>query len=228
MTVPDIELAKRAASEIAEHTQATKWSETQRRWLAQCDGDGEWEGKHELPMLNHSTNEEISKVSDFSKAETAKAIDAAKRAFLAWAGLLAKERSTILRRWHDFVLKHAGALARILTSEQGKPKKQSSSRAGPFPDVEDGRTVVIRQPAGVVATITPSVMITLVRRSGLAARPSSNRRWKTAHSMLLAALGQEAALPPRFVNVVTRRARAIANAISTPDVYVRVLYYLIW
>ncbi|MER8543895.1 NAD-dependent succinate-semialdehyde dehydrogenase [Mesorhizobium sp. M1334] len=248
MSIPDIELAKRAAGEIAERTKTTKRSESRERWPAQCLVNGEWVGEPALPVLNPSTNEEIAKVPDFGAAETEKAISAAKRAFPSWAGLLAKQRSTTLRQWHDLVVEHADELARILTSEQGKPLSEAKAEilyAASFLEfyaeeakriygetipshIQDGRIVVIRQPAGVVAAITPwnfpAAMIT--RKVGPALAAGCTAIVKPAletplTAFAIAALGQKAGLPPGVLNVITGNAHVIGKELcDSPDVRV--------
>ncbi|WP_095204710.1 NAD-dependent succinate-semialdehyde dehydrogenase [Mesorhizobium carmichaelinearum] len=245
--MPDIELANRAG-EIADRANTPKRRETRQRWPAQCLLDGDWVGEPELPVLNPSTNEEIAKVPNFGGAETAKGIAAAKRAFPAWAGLLAKERSTVLRRWHDLVLENADELARILTSEQGKPLSEAKGEiiyAASFLEfyaeeakriygevipshTKDGRMVVIRQPAGVVAAITPwnfpAAMIT--RKVGPALAAGCTAIVKPAPetpltALALGALGQRAGLPAGVLNIVTGDAFAIGKALcDSPDVRV--------
>ena len=87
----------------------------------QCLAGGRWTGEPETAVTNPATGEVIARVPNFGAAETKAAIEAAHRAFPGWSGLLAKERSAILRRWFDLQLKHAEELARLMTAEQGKP-----------------------------------------------------------------------------------------------------------
>ena len=87
----------------------------------QCMVDGRWIGEPETAVYNPATGAAIARVPNFGAAETKAAIEAAHRAFPAWSGLLAKERSAILRRWFELQLQHAEELARLMTAEQGKP-----------------------------------------------------------------------------------------------------------
>ena len=88
---------------------------------SQCYVDGQWIGEPKLPVTNKATGDVIAKVPSLGEAETRAAIEAANRALPAWAKLLAKERSRILRRWFDLIIEHADELALLLTTEQGKP-----------------------------------------------------------------------------------------------------------
>ena len=108
-------------------------------------------------------------------AETNAAIEAAHRAFPAWSKLLAKERSKILRRWYELIVEHADELALLLTKEQGKPLAEARGEivyGAAFVELfaeeakrvygetipthkADARVVVMKQPIGVVAAITP-------------------------------------------------------------------------
>ena len=90
----------------------------------QCYVDGEWRdadegGKHEVK--NPATGEALGTVPLFSAAETRRAIDAARAAFPAWAARTAKDRASLLRRWHDLMLANVDDLATLMTAEQGKP-----------------------------------------------------------------------------------------------------------
>ncbi len=72
-------------------------------------------------VFNPATGAQLGSVPSLSAAEVSQAIGAADAALPAWRSLLAKDRATILRRWHDLMLQHADDLARIITLEQGKP-----------------------------------------------------------------------------------------------------------
>ena len=87
----------------------------------QCYIDGVWTGTGSRPVTNPVNNFELAKVPVMSTAETTQAVEAAERAFPAWAKLTAKQRSNILRKWFDLIAANREDLALILTSEQGKP-----------------------------------------------------------------------------------------------------------
>ncbi|WHO73497.1 NAD-dependent succinate-semialdehyde dehydrogenase [Rhizobium sp. BT03] len=126
-------------------------------------------------VLNPATGELLASLPDMGAAETRAAIDAAYAAQPAWAARPAKERSAILRKWFDLMVANADELAAILTAEMGKPfaeargeilyaasyvewyaeeAKRIYGETIPAPS-DDKRMIVIRQPVGVVGTITP-------------------------------------------------------------------------
>src|SRR5256885_2998889 len=87
----------------------------------QCYIDGAWTGTASRPVTNPVNGIELAKIPVMSTAETTQAVEAAERAFPAWAKLTAKARSNILRKWFDLIIANREDLALILTSEQGKP-----------------------------------------------------------------------------------------------------------
>ena len=214
----------------------------------QCYINGEWVGSPDLDVTNPATGEVIASVPRLGRPETANAISAARDAFPAWAARTAKERSAILRRWFDLQIKHADDLAAIMTAEQGKPlpeargevvygasfveffaeeAKRVYGETIPAP-MNDRRLLVIRQPAGVVAAITPwnfpNAMITRKAAPALAAgctfvcKPASET---PLSALALAALAEEAGMPPGVFNIITGEARAIGETMtSSPDVRV--------
>ena len=140
-----------------------------------CYVDGQWVGEPKLPVTNKATGEIMARVPDFGEAETRAAIEAANRALPAWSKMLAKERSKVVRNWFDLMIEHADELALLLTNEQGKPLAEAKGEivyAAGFVEFfaeeakrvygetiptfkADARIVVIKQPVGVVAAITP-------------------------------------------------------------------------
>jgi succinate-semialdehyde dehydrogenase/glutarate-semialdehyde dehydrogenase len=213
---------------------------------SQCYVDGQWVGEPKVPVTDKATGEVLARVPDFGEAETRAAIEAAKRAQPAWARLLAKERSRLLRRWFDLIMQNTRELALLLTSEQGKPLAEAAGEiayaAGfieffaeeakrvygeTIPSFKDNsRIVVIRQPVGVVAAITPwnfpAAMIT--RKAGPALAVGCTMVLKPASetplsALALAALAEEAGIPRGVLNVVTGKASAIGKELtSNPDV----------
>jgi len=126
-------------------------------------------------VFNPANGALLATLPDMGVTETCAAIDAASDARFAWAERPAGERSTILRRWHDLIIAHSDDLAAILTAEMGKPLLESRSEVQhaaayiewyaeeakrvygetiPAPST-DRRMLVIKQPVGVVGTITP-------------------------------------------------------------------------
>ena len=143
-----------------------------------CLIDGQWssaDAGQTFPVINPATGGMIAKVPDCGTDETRRAIDAAIRAFPEWRAKPAKERSGILRRWFDLIASNGEDLARLMTGEQGKPLAEARGEIAygasfvewfaeeakrvygdviPAP-ANDRRYIVIRQPVGVVAAITP-------------------------------------------------------------------------
>jgi succinate-semialdehyde dehydrogenase/glutarate-semialdehyde dehydrogenase len=213
---------------------------------SQCYVDGQWIGEPKVPVTNKATGEVMARVPDFGEAETRAAIDAARRAQPGWAKLLAKERSKLLRRWFDLITENTRELALLLTSEQGKPLAEAAGEityaAGfieffaeeakrvygeTIPTFKDGaRIVVIKQPVGVVAAITPwnfpAAMIT--RKAGPALAVGCTMVLKPASetpltALALAALAEEAGIPRGVLNVITGKASAVGKELtSNPDV----------
>ena len=128
-----------------------------------------------FPVFNPSTGEKLAELPDMGAAEAAAAIERAQAAQAGWAGLTARERSDLLWRWHRLIVTHTDDLATILTAEMGKPlaeAKSEVSHAAAYlqwyaeeanrvygetiaPPSNDRRMLVIKQPVGVVGTITP-------------------------------------------------------------------------
>jgi succinate-semialdehyde dehydrogenase / glutarate-semialdehyde dehydrogenase len=199
------------------------------------------------PVVNPATRETIGTVPDMGVADTRRAIEAAHQAFPAWAALTAKERAAILRRWFDLLMANQDDLATLMTAEQGKPLAEAKgeiSYGASFIEwfAEEGkrlygdlipthqsdrRLLVLRQPVGVVAAITPwnfpLAMITRKAAPALAAgctfivKPAS----QTPYSALAAAtLAARAGVPAGVLNVVTgTNAAAIGEEMtSNPSV----------
>ena len=181
-------------------------------------------------VINPATREPLGTVPDMGVAETRRAIEAASEAFPAWAALTAKERAAILRRWYELLMANQEDLATLMTAEQGKPLSEAKgeiSYGASFiewfaeegkrvygdvipPHQRDKRLLVLRQPVGVVAAITPwnfpLAMITRKAGPALAAgctiviKPAS----QTPYSALAAAaLAARAGVPAGVLNVVT-------------------------
>ena len=213
---------------------------------SQCYVDGRWVGEPKVPVTNKATGEVMARVPDFDEAETRTAIEAAHLAQPAWSKLLARERSRLLRRWFDLITQNTRELALLLTSEQGKPLAEAAGEiayaAGfieffaeeakrvygeTIPSFKaDARIVVIRQPVGVVAAITPwnfpAAMIT--RKAGPALAVGCSMVLKPASetpltALALAALADEAGIPKGVFNVITGKAGVIGRELtSNPDV----------
>jgi len=205
----------------------------------QCYVDGRWLGADDgasMPVVDPATGEMVGTAPMFGAAETRRAIDAAHRAFPAWRAKTAKERSAILRRWNDLMLANVDDLARILTAEQGKPINEAKGEitigaayvewfaeeakrvyGDVIPTVgNDRRLVVIKEPVGVCAAITPwnfpSSMITRKVSPALAAgctvviKPAEATPFS---AFALAELAERAGFPPGVLNVITGNPQAI-------------------
>jgi succinate-semialdehyde dehydrogenase / glutarate-semialdehyde dehydrogenase len=194
-----------------------------------------------VQVHNPATREPIGTVPDMGAAETRRAIEAAAQALPAWAALTARERAQILRRWYDLMMANQDDLATLMTAEQGKPLAESKGEiayAASFIEwfAEEGkrlygdvipghqadkRILVLRQPIGVVACITPwnfpAAMIT--RKVGPALAAGCTAVVKPAHqtpysALALAALAARAGLPAGVLNVVTGDATAIGGEMT--------------
>src|SRR5271168_1165823 len=198
-----------------------------------CYVDGQWihAGSGETVSVdNPATREIIGKVPKLSGAETRLAIEAANAALPAWSKKTAKERAVALRRWFDLMMANQEDLARLMTLEQGKPLAESRGEityAASFlewfgeeakriyGDVipghqPDKRIVVLKEPIGVVACITPwnfpVAMIT--RKAGPAIAAGCTVVLKPApqtpfSALALAELAERAGLPKGVFNLIT-------------------------
>ncbi|KAB2910529.1 MAG: NAD-dependent succinate-semialdehyde dehydrogenase [Hyphomicrobiaceae bacterium] len=207
-----------------------------------CYVDGQWVGEPKNPVTNKATGDIIARVPEFGEKEAREAIAAAERAFPKWAKLLAKDRSRLVRRWYELIVEHADELALLLTNEQGKPLAEAKGEilyAAGFIEFfaeeakringetipsfkSDARIVVIRQPVGVVAAITPwnfpAAMIT--RKAGPALAVGCTMVLKPAAetpltALALAALAEKAGIPPGVLNVITGKASVIGKELTS-------------
>ena len=211
-----------------------------------CYVDGQWVGEPKVPVTNKATGDIMARVPDFGEAETRQAIEAANRAFHGWSRMVAKERSKRLRKWFDLMIEYADELALLLTNEQGKPLAEAKGEiiyAAGFVEFfaeeakrvygetiptfkSDARIVVIKQPVGVVAAITPwnfpAAMITRKVAPALAVgctvvcKPASET---PLTALALAELAERAGIPKGVFNVITGKASVIGKELtSNPDV----------
>jgi len=206
--------------------------------------DGAWidaDSGATFPVTNPATGEEIAQLADPGQAGTARAIDAAYAAQPAWAAKTAKERAVVLRRWFDLINQNVDDLARLLTAEQGKPLAEAKGEivygasfiewfaeeakrvyGDTIPGHQaDKRIIVLKQPIGVVAAITPwnfpNAMITRKCAPALAAgcpvviKPASMTPYS---AFALAELAERAGIPPGVLNVITGAAREIGGELT--------------
>ncbi|HZN24220.1 MAG TPA: aldehyde dehydrogenase family protein, partial [Burkholderiales bacterium] len=211
----------------------------------QCYIDGAWvdaDDKATLPVYNPADGREIGRVPKMGKAETRRAIEAANVALPGWRAKTAKERAAILRKWFDLMMANQEDLAVLMTVEQGKPLAESRGEIAygasfiewfaeeakrVYGDTipaqsPDRRIVVIKQPIGVCAAVTPwnfpNAMITRKAGPALAAgctmviKPAS----MTPYSALaLCELAERAGIPKGVLSVVTGSAGPIGEELTT-------------
>jgi succinate-semialdehyde dehydrogenase / glutarate-semialdehyde dehydrogenase len=205
----------------------------------QCYIDGEWTGNGKTqPVVNPATGAVLGTVPKLGGDEARRAVDAAERAWPAWRAKTAKERAVILRKWYELMMANQEDLAQILTAEQGKPLTEARGEIAygasfiewfaeegkrAYGDIipqhqADKRVLVIKQPIGVSALITPwnfpNAMITRKAGPALAAgctvviKPAG----QTPYSALaMAELGERAGIPKGVLNVITGDSKAIGG-----------------
>jgi succinate-semialdehyde dehydrogenase/glutarate-semialdehyde dehydrogenase len=209
-----------------------------------CYIDGEWvdaASGESIEVDNPATGEVIASVPSLSADEVRRAIEAADRAWGPWRSKTGKERANVLRRWFDLMMANQEDLARLMTLEQGKPLAESRGEIAYaasfiewfaeeakriYGDVIDHplpgkRIVVLKQPIGVVGSITPwnfpAAMITRKCAPALAAgcpvviKPASQT---PLSALALAELAERAGLPKGVVNVVTGKAGVVGGEIT--------------
>lgn len=195
-------------------------------------------GEHWLPaddgrrfaVTDPATGDALATVPDCGRAETRRAIEAAQAALPAWRARTARERGALLRRWHALVLSNADDLARIMTAEGGKPRAEARGEVDygaafiewfaeeakrvygelvPSPDAGK-RLMVMKQPVGVCAAITPwnFPLAMITRKAAPALAAGCTMVVKPAEAtpltaLALATLAERAGLPPGVLNVVT-------------------------
>ncbi len=205
------------------------------RW---CDADD----AATTEVNNPANGEIVGTIPRMGAAETRRAIDAANQALPDWRARTAKERAVILRRWFDLMMTNQEDLARLMTIEQGKPLAESRGEiayAASFIEwfAEEGkrvygdtipshgrdkRIVVLKQPIGVTAAITPwnfpAAMIT--RKVGPALAAGCTMVVKPAEltpysALAMAVLAEQAGVPQGVLSVITGNSRAIGGEITS-------------
>lgn len=209
--------------------------------------DGQWsaaDSASTITVVNPSTNAVIGHVPRMGGAETRRAIEAADRALPAWRALSAKERASKLRRWYELIIENQNDLAHIMTLEQGKPLAEARGEivfaasyiewyaeegkriyGDVIPGSADKRLLVLKQPVGVCAAITPwnfpSAMITRKAGPALAAgctmviKPASQTPFS---ALALVDLAEQAGIPKGVLSVVTGSAAEIAEELTSNPV----------
>ena len=195
--------------------------------------DGAWadaEGGKTFPITNPATGETLAAVPDMAATETRRAIEAADRAWPAWRAKTAKERHAILLKWFNLMMQNQEDLAQILTAEQGKPLTEARGEiayGASFiewfaeegkraygdvipPHMADRRVLVMKEPIGVSAMITPwnfpNAMITRKAAPALAAgctvvlKPAEQT---PLSALAMAELAERAGIPKGVLNIIT-------------------------
>jgi len=213
----------------------------------QCYIDGAWvdaDDRATIEVDDPASGKIIGTVPKMGAKETRRAIEAAERAFPSWSKTTAKERAKILRKWFDLMMENQEDLAILMTREQGKPLTESRGEIAygasfvewyaeeakrVYGDIiptvaESRRLMVLKQPVGVCAAITPwnfpNAMITRKCAPALAAgctvvvKPASFTPYS---ALALAELAERAGIPKGVFNVVTGDARTVGGELTSND-----------
>jgi succinate-semialdehyde dehydrogenase / glutarate-semialdehyde dehydrogenase len=210
--------------------------------------EGRWQDADHgatLDVRDPSTGLRIAQVPDMGAPETGRAIAAANAAWPAWRKLTAKARSSLLMRWHDLVLASCEDLALLMTAEQGKPLDEARSEVAyaasfiawfaeearrtygeTIPSPQAGqRLLVLREPVGVCAAITPwNFPLAMITRKAAPALAAGNpmivkpAEATPLSALALALLAERAGIPGGVFQVVTGDARAIGGALTASPV----------
>ncbi len=214
-----------------------------------CLINGKWVGsKKTFKVHNPSTGDLIAEIPDLGKKETSVAIDAAEKAFYLWSKVPAIERSKILKNWHKLVVENADDIAKILTTEQGKPLSDAKGEMNYaisfiewfaeeakriygdiMPDpIKNKRLMALKQPVGVCAAITPwnfpAAMITRKCAPGFAAgctfviKPAEQT---PLTAIALVKLAEDAGFPKGVINIVTSLEPEEIGAEITSNIKIR-------
>ncbi|WP_268898781.1 NADP-dependent succinate-semialdehyde dehydrogenase [Geomesophilobacter sediminis] len=209
-----------------------------------CYLDGKWmaaDGGATIDVTNPATGEVLGTIPKMGTAETRRAIEAARDALPAWRAKTAKERAQVLRRWFDLMIANREDLGKIMTAEQGKPLAEAMGEityAASFIEwfaeegkrtygdtipghAADKRIVVIKEPIGVCAAVTPwnfpAAMITRKAGPALAAGCTMVVKPATAtpfSALALAELGERAGIPAGVFSVITGSSSAIGKEMT--------------
>jgi len=220
----------------------------------QCYINGKWvdsDSGETSEVTNPATAEVIGTIPKMGAAETNKAIKAAEAGFADWRGRTAKNRANILKNWFELIVENADDLAVLMTTEQGKPLAEAKGEVlygaafiewfaeegrRAYGDLipahmTDKRIMVMKQPIGVVGSITPwnfpSAMLT--RKAGPALAAGCPFVAKPAHetpysALALAHLAGEAGIPPGIFNVITGKASVIGKAMTDSPIVQKVTF----
>ena len=210
----------------------------------QCYINGAWtdaDSGDSIDVTNPATGEKLGTIPKMGTAETKRAIEAANAAWPAWRAKTAKERAQILRKWFELMMANQDDLGTLMTAEQGKPLAEAKGEVAyaasfiewfgeegkrAYGDTipqhgADKRIVVIKEPVGVVAAITPwnfpAAMITRKAGPALAAgcpiviKPATETPFS---ALAMAELAERAGVPKGIVNVITGASREIGGEMT--------------
>ena len=208
------------------------------RWIGADDGET-------FPVHNPATGVELGVVPKLGAAETQRAIAAAAAAWAPWRARTADDRAALLRRWHAAVLAAAEDLAQLMTAEQGKPLAEARGEvqyAAAYIDwyaeearringqtlaspLADRRLLVLREPIGVCAAITPwNFPLAMITRKVAPALAAGNpiivkpAEATPLSALALAVLAERAGLPPGVLQVITGDPRTIGGVLTASPV----------
>ena len=217
----------------------------QKLFRQQCYIDGEWveaDSGAAIPVTDPATGEALGTVPKMGAEETRRAIEAADRALPAWRAKTAKERARVMRKWADLMMENQDDLAALMTAEQGKPVAESKGEiayAASFIEwfgeegkriygdtipahAADKRIVVVKEPIGVCAAITPwnfpAAMITRKAGPALAAGCTMVLKPATAtpySALALCELAERAGIPKGVFSCVTGGAKEVGGELTS-------------
>lgn len=224
-------------------------SELQNNSLFQQNAfvDGTWieaQDQHRIEVTNPANEELIGSIPNMGEAEAIQAVESSYKALQSWKALTAQARADLLLAWHKLTLEHADELAQIMTIEQGKPLAEALGEvkyAASFIQwfAEEGKRIygdvipttnagqrflVVKEPVGVVAAITPwnfpIAMITRKAAPALAAgctiviKPANETPYC---ALALAKLAEQAGIPKGVINVVTGKSAEIGSVFTSHE-----------
>jgi len=217
----------------------------QKLFRQQCYIDGEWveaDSGAAIPVTDPATGEALGTVPKMGAEETRRAIEAADRALPAWRAKTAKERARVMRKWADLMMENQEDLAALMTAEQGKPLAESKGEIGYAASfiewfgeegkriygdtipahAADKRIVVVKEPIGVCAAITPwnfpAAMITRKAGPALAAGCTMVLKPATAtpySALALCELAERAGVPKGVFSCLTGGAKEVGGELTS-------------
>src|SRR5690625_1580422 len=208
--------------------------------------DGKWKGKEleQIKVINPATNELLATVPKGGEKEAKAAVEAASKAFPGWSNKTAEQRSDLLKKWHQLIDEEKEAIGKMMTKEQGKPRKEAIGEVDyangivswyaeeakrvygeTIPSSHPNKRIFVqKQPVGVVAAITPwnfpAAMITRKIAPALAAgctvvlKPATQTPI-TAYKLI--ELAEKAGMPKGVINIITGSSSKIGKTWSDDE-----------